>query len=44
MNKFFKKQFLNEETKIRKTLTAMQKNDLDILFLQQADTNILKAI
>ena len=43
MRKMFSKAFLDEEKKIEKTIEAIEKEEVDIVFLQEVNERIMKA-
>jgi hypothetical protein len=43
MRKMFSKAFLDEQKKIDKALTAIYKEEVDIVFMQETDENIIRA-
>ena len=44
MASFFSKAFLNEEKKIQKTLEAIEKEKVDIMFFQEANEKLINSI
>lgn len=44
MDKMFNKSFLNEEKKLEKTLLAMKKQNIDIVFAQQANETLIQIL
>lgn len=44
MRKFFGKSFLNEEEKIKRTLKAMEQEEVDIFLVQEATDDLLSKI
>ena len=44
MDRMFNKSFLNEEKKLEKTLLAMKKQNIDIVFAQQANETLIQIL
>jgi hypothetical protein len=43
MRRMFSKAFLDEQKKIDKALAAVDKEEVDIVFMQESDENIIRA-
>lgn len=43
MRKMFSKAFLDEQKKIDKALAAIEKEEVDVVFMQESDENIIQA-